>query len=162
MAYRPLLRRFRLSELSSKVTTKPLKARSEFKGHNGKSPELPTINNAFGTRKHRYIYGVTDTGRSTFLDGLVKHDCETRSNTFWNAPGQTPGEPIFVADPESEEEDGGVVLSVVLDGIAGNSYLLALNAKDLKEIGRANVDSVVGFGFHGTHVPENVLKESHW
>lgn len=159
MAYRPVLRRFRLPELPSKANTKSLKAVSEFKGRNGESPELPTINNAFGTSKHRYIYGVTDTGRSTFIDGLVKHDSETRSNTFWNAPGQTPGEPIFVADPDSEEEDAGVVLSVVLDGVAGKSYLLALNAKDFKEIGKATLDGIVGFGFHGTHVPENVVNK---
>jgi torulene dioxygenase len=158
-SYRPVLRRFRLPHLPTKPNAKPTKAVSEFKGHHGESPELPTINNAFGTSKHRYIYGVTDTGRSTFLDGLVKHDSQTRTSIFWNAPGQTPGEPIFVADPESEEEDGGVVLSVVLDGVAGKSYLLALNAKDFKEVGRANVDGVVGFGFHGTHVPHRIVNE---
>lgn len=157
--YRPALRRFRLPQLPSKPNSKPMKAVPEFKGHNGESPELPTINNAFGTRKHRYIYGVTDTGRSTFLDGLVKHDSETRTNVFWNAPGQTPGEPIFVADPESEDEDGGVVLSVVLDGTAGKSYLLVLDGKDFKEVGRAKVDGVVGFGFHGTHVLEKAVRE---
>ena len=157
--YRPALRRFRLPELPSKPNIKPIKAVSVFKGHNGESPELPTINNAFGTHKHRYVYGVTDTGRSTFLDGLVKHDSEARTSIFWNAPGQTPGELIFVADPESEDEDGGVVLSVVLDGVAGKSYLLVLDAKDFKEVGRANVDGVVGFGFHGTHVPEKIVKE---
>ena len=160
-AYRPALRRFRLPQLPSKLNNTPIKAISVFKGPNGESPELPTINNVFCTKKHRYIYGVTDTGRSTFLDGLVKHDCETRQSIFWNAPGQTPGEPIFVADPEAEEEDGGVVLSVVLDGVAGKSYLLVLNGKDFREVGRANVDGVVGFGFHGTHVPETTVKEAH-
>ena len=76
-----------------------------------------------------------------------------------NVKHLTAGEPIFVADPESEDEDGGVVLSVVLDGVAGKSYLLVLDAKEFKEVGRANVDGVVGFGFHGTHVPEKVVKE---
>lgn len=159
LTYRPTLRRFRLPQLPKRPNSRPMQALSEFKGQPGQSPELPTINNAWGTRKHRYIYGVTDTGQSTFLDGLVKHDCENRTNAFWNAPGQTPGEPIFVADPESEQEDGGVVLSVVLDGIAGKSYLLVLDGKSFIEIGRANVDRVVGFGFHGTHVPEKVVKE---
>ena len=158
-SYRPGLRRFRLPQLPNKPNSKPIKAVSVFKGHKGQSPELPTINNSFGMHKHRYIYGVTDTGRSTFLDGLVKHDSETRTSIFWNAPGQTPGEPIFVADPEAEDEDGGVVLSVVLDGVAGKSYLLVLDAKDFREVGRANVDGIVGFGFHGTHVPQAVVKE---
>lgn len=49
-------------------------------------------------------------------------------------------------------EDDGVLLTVVLDGSAGNSYLLVLDARDLREVGRAHVDGVIGFGFHGTFV----------
>jgi torulene dioxygenase len=64
-----------------------------------------------------------------------------------------------VADPESKEEDGDIVLSVVLDGVVGKIYLLVLNAKDFRELGRANVDGVVGFGFHGTHVPQRIVNE---
>ena len=66
--------------------------------------------------------------------------------------GQTAGEPILVGNPESDDEDGGVLLSVVLDGTLGKSYLLVLDAKTMKEIGRAKVDGVVGFGIHGIHV----------
>lgn len=119
----------------------------------GMAPELPSFNPRIKCRKHRFVYGVTDTGKSTFLDGLVKYDAQTRSHTVWSEFGQSPGEPIFVADPEADEEDGGVLLSVVLDGTAGKSYLIVLDAKTMTEVGRANVGSVVGFGFHGTHVP---------
>jgi len=49
-------------------------------------------------------------------------------------------------------EDDGVLLSVVLDGPAGKSYLLVLDAQTMTEVGRAQLDGVVGFGFHGTHV----------
>ena len=159
-SYRPAFRRYRLPQVPSEPKTKTVKAVLEVQGHDGEASELPTINNKFTTRKHRYIYGVTDTGRNTFFDGLVKHDSDSRTSIFWNAHGQTPGEPIFVADPESEDEDGGVILSVVLDGTAGKSYLLVLDARDFTEVGRANVDGVVGFGFHGTHVPEKGIEES--
>jgi torulene dioxygenase len=70
----------------------------------------------------------------------------------WNKPGHTPGEPIFVADPAKTGEDDGVVLSVVLDGVSGRSYLLVLDAKNWVEVGRAEVPVAVGFGFHGAHV----------
>jgi len=66
--------------------------------------------------------------------------------------GHTPGEPIFVAGVEDEGEDGGVVLSVVLDGVKGTSYLLCLSARNMVELGRAEVLVAVGLGFHGRHI----------
>ena len=48
------------------------------------------------------------------------------------------------------EEDDGVLLSVVLDGYAEKSYLLVLKAKDLTEMGRAEMAGPMSFGFHGT------------
>ncbi|KAJ7463226.1 dioxygenase [Mycena latifolia] len=114
--------------------------------------ELPTINPAYHTKAHRYIYGVTDLGQSSFLDGLVKMDTKTHTSAVWSKKGHTPGEPIFVADPERTGEDDGVVLSVVLEGESGRSYLLALDAKSWVEVGRAEVPVAVGFGFHGAHI----------
>lgn len=64
----------------------------------------------------------------------------------------------LIADPEGTEEDDGVLMTVVLDGVRGDSDLLVLEAKTMREVGRANVGSVVGFGFHGTHVPDAVGK----
>lgn len=64
----------------------------------------------------------------------------------------TPGEAIFVPDPDRNEEDGGFLLSVILDGEKGTSYLLCLDAENMQEVGRAEVGVAVGFGFHGCHV----------
>ncbi|KAJ7864443.1 carotenoid oxygenase [Mycena olivaceomarginata] len=116
------------------------------------SGELPTINPAYHTKAHRYIYGVGDRGQSSFLDTLLKMDTATQTCTAWSMPGHTPGEPIFIADPAKTEEDDGVVLSVVLDGASGRSYLLVLDAKSWVDVGRAEVPGAVGFGFHGAHV----------
>ena len=75
----------------------------------------------------------------------------TQEPVFWREKGQSPGEPIFVADPRAGEgeEDKGVLLSVVLDGYKGKSYLLVLDARTMKEVGRAAMRGAVGFGFHG-------------
>lgn len=61
---------------------------------------------------------------------------------------------MFVARPdaESENEDGGILLSVVLDAPANNSYLLLLDARHLSEIARATVPQHVPFGFHGAYI----------
>jgi torulene dioxygenase len=115
--------------------------------------ELPTINPSFLTRPHRYSYGVTDRGKSSFYDGLVKYDSETKTAIHWETFGHTPSEAIFIPDPEDKREDGGVLLSVVLDGLSGRSYLLCLNASTMSELGRADVPGAVGFGFHGAFAP---------
>lgn len=134
-------------------TSKLRKANVVFSEGRQLSLELPAINPLRLLRKHRYIYGVTETGKSVFFDGLVKYDVDTHTGIQWSHHGQTAGEPIFVADPQSEEEDGGILLCVVLDSLEGKSYLHVLDAKTMKEVGRADVDGVVGHGFHGAHIP---------
>ncbi|KAI5268926.1 hypothetical protein E4T47_07403 [Aureobasidium subglaciale] len=130
------------------------------RGDKGLAPELPSINHAFRGRDYRYVYGVTDTGKSTFFDGLVKYDTKTNAPAaVWSVHGHSAGEPIFIADPdaEAEEEDAGVLITAVLDGANERSHLLVLDAKDLKEVGRATMTGErgschIGFGFHGAHV----------
>lgn len=148
----PNYRRYRLPAIPSAPKSSQSKAIIEVESTKVDAFELPIINSRFVTKKHRYMYGITDTGKSTFIDGLVKYDADTNTILRWSVHGQSPGEAIFVADPASEVEDGGVLLSVVLDGPGGKSYLLVLDAKTMTEIGRAHVDGVIGFGFHGLHV----------
>lgn len=75
----------------------------------------------------------------------------TRTSVFWEVEGHTPGEAIFVADPEGSAEDDGVLLSVVLDGYSEKSYLLVLDARSLREVGRASMEGPMSFGFHGAY-----------
>ncbi|KAL4867378.1 hypothetical protein BDV12DRAFT_198331 [Aspergillus spectabilis] len=118
------------------------------------SPELPALNPTYITMPHRYTYAVIDRGYSTFFDGIMKFDSRANETLVWSDQAQSPGEPIFVLDPKGEKEDDGVLLSVVLDGLTGKSYLLVLDAGSLKELGRASMQGVVAFGFHGQYVPD--------
>ncbi|KAK7746233.1 hypothetical protein SLS53_002191 [Cytospora paraplurivora] len=115
--------------------------------------ELPTINPDYHTKHYRYVYSLAMGCQSTLVDTIIKTDLATREVLRWNNPiGHTPSEAVFVGNPDgSGEEDDGVLLSVVLDGRAGTSYLLCLNAKTMKEMGRADMDFAVGLGFHGVH-----------
>lgn len=117
------------------------------------SGELPTINPASATRRTRYVYSLPARGFTSVVDGLAKTDMETGTVVFWNGPhGHTPGEAIFVARPDgSGDEDDGVLLVVVLDGHARSSYLLCLDARTMREVGRADVPIAIGIGFHGAH-----------
>ncbi|KAF9728369.1 hypothetical protein PMIN02_008326 [Paraphaeosphaeria minitans] len=132
-------------------SSEPRPADVLFKSDPMVAQELPTINPSYAMRKHRYTYGTADRLKSTFMDGIVKFDNVTQTAIFWDTEAHTPGEPIFVADPEGVEEDDGVLLSVVLDGVEEKSYLLVLRAKDLVELGRAEMKGPVAFGFHGAH-----------
>ena len=141
---RPTYRRYRLATVPSHPREKSLKAVCEYKSSPTETPELPTLAPSVVTKKHRYIYGISDSGKSTFADSLVKYDVETHTIKRWSKHGHTAGEAVFVPDPESNEEDGGVLLTVVLDGIEGKSYLLVLDAKDLTEVAKAHVDGGCG------------------
>ena len=149
---RPRLTRWKLGDVlgSSKASRDAI---CEWEAPKTYSPELPTVNPRTFTHPHRYVYGVTDSGLSTFFDGLVRVDMEKHNEIVWREHAQTPGEAIFVPDPNGKRELDGVLLSVVLDGNKGKSYLLCLDPTTMREMGRASLASAVAFGFHGNHLP---------
>ncbi len=135
----PSVERFRIRPGTGSVTTERLIE---------EGIELPRINyGRCNERPYRYTWGVGSDG--TWLDRIVKADVVERRSTTWSEPGRFPGEPVFVADPEGSAEDDGVLLSIVLDGERGNSFLLVLDARDLSELARAEVPHHIPFGFHG-------------
>ncbi|KAF1844264.1 beta,beta-carotene 9',10'-dioxygenase [Cucurbitaria berberidis CBS 394.84] len=148
----PMQTQFRLPRVNVSVSTgNPRPAEIVFQADKMISMELPTINPSYLTHRHRYSYGCADRLKSSFMDGIVKFDNLTQKSIFWEVEGHTPGEPIFVADPEGKAEDDGVLLTVVLDGYVERSYLLALDASSLKEVGRAEMAGPMAFGFHGAY-----------
>ena len=129
--------------------------------------ELPRIDyDRCNGRPYRYVYGVglaaaSAHGGGGFLDRIVKVDVAAGQVTEWSEPGTYPGEPVFVRNLAATcggtgSEDGGVLLSVVLDTTTGRSFLLVLDATNLAEIGRARVPHHIPFGFHGDHFPQAV------
>jgi len=115
--------------------------------------DLPTNNPSYLTKANRYVYTIIDRGLSTIFDGISKADIINRNDIFWdNLKSHTPGEAIFVADPKGTAEDDSVLLIVVLDGFKETSYILYLDAKTMRELGRAECGWPIGLGFHGQHV----------
>lgn len=153
----PNLTRYRLSDIPSgtmkpSISQVPGKAEVLFRIRGPAVGELPTINPDYATKKTRYMYSMVDRRNSSWMDGIVKTDLETKETTYWDHPRHTPGESIFVPDPTGNTEDAGFLLSVILDGDKGTSYLLCLDARTMKEVGRAECDVAVGIGFHGRHL----------
>jgi beta,beta-carotene 9',10'-dioxygenase len=116
--------------------------------------ELPRINyHRCNGRPYQYVWGA-GSGASGWFDRIVKVDTFDGSTLTWAQPDCYPGEPVFVARPGAEREDDGVLLSVVLDATAASSFLLVLDAADLRELARAEAPHHIPFSFHGqfTHI----------
>ena len=114
------------------------------------SLELPRIDYPRrNTQDYAYAYFTGADGG--WIDSLVKVDVRDGSRSEWREDGCYPGEPVFVREPDAGAEDGGVVLSVVLDANAGRSFLLVLDARSFEELARAEAPHHIPFGFHGQY-----------
>lgn len=115
--------------------------------------ELPRIDyGRVNGKPYRWAYGAARRAGAPaheFIDQLAKVDVEDGAALTWSEPGCYPGEPVFVGAPGRTTEDEGVCLSVVLDGGAGTSFLLVLDAGTFQEVARAEVPHHIPFGFHG-------------
>jgi carotenoid cleavage dioxygenase-like enzyme len=135
------MRRFAIDVASGKVTSEQL----------AEGLELPRINyGRHNERPYRYAWGID--AKSGWLDRIVKVDTEARKTIEWSEDGCSPGEPVFVAAPDSADEDAGVLLSVVFDARSGGSFMLVLDAANLTELARAETPHHIPYGFHGQFV----------
>ena len=82
------------------------------------------------------------------------------SITSWFKPGHFPSEPVFVprnegASSETDEDDG-VILAQVLDGINQQTYLLVLDAATMTEVAAANLEPglTTPYTQHGRWFPQ--------
>ena len=119
------------------------------------SVELPRINEKYRhSGDYTFVYGVANESHEqhqhSFLDSIVKVNVKDKSFKVWSKKGYTPGEPIFVANPNGIDEDDGVLLTVCLDGFGNQSRLVVLDAKSLTELASAQTPVIVPFGFHGS------------
>ncbi|KAJ0012258.1 hypothetical protein NQD34_013233 [Periophthalmus magnuspinnatus] len=115
--------------------------------------EFPQINyEKFAGKNYTYAYGL---GLNHFVpDRIVKLNVKTKETWVWQEPDSYPSEPLFVQTPEGVDEDDGILLTIVVNpGAQRPGYLLILNAKDLSEIARAEVECTFPVTFHGMYKP---------
>ncbi|MFF7475717.1 carotenoid oxygenase family protein [Streptomyces sp. NPDC008092] len=120
--------------------------------------ELPTYDyRRFNTKPYRYVYsaGMRQDLPEVAYNQVVKADVETQVTHTWFQDGCFPGEPVFVPAPDAVAEDDGVILCLVLDTTVRSSFLLVLNAKDLTEVARAQLDTAIPYGLHGQFLGEH-------
>lgn len=116
--------------------------------------EFPRINEKYDGKPYSFLYSVgfeDKIKRNPLSCKLYKTNTTTRQVVVWQEEGCYPGEPVFVEAPGARAEDDGVVLAVVTHANEGNSFLLVLDAKTFKELGRATAPHLIPSGLHGQY-----------
>ena len=137
----PELRRFRISTRApARSTARAPRRRADRPA----ADQLRALQRAplplrLGRRRRRAAAGSTGSSAPTSDGG----------ERAWAEAGCYPGEPVFVAAPGDGGEDDGVLLSVVLDGRGGTSFLLVPRTRRPTEIAaRPTSPHHIPFGFH--------------
>ncbi|EMR65016.1 putative lignostilbene- -dioxygenase protein [Eutypa lata UCREL1] len=149
----------------------------------GMAAELPRIAKSASTDpNYRYVYCIVGNGgpapgsavpigrlgnglkvvQESFFGAVGKSDWKTGTFKLWSpSDGEScPCEPIFVQRPGAEEEDDGVVLTIVVDREGTHSILIALDGKSFEEVARAHLPHVYALGPHGSFVEVLLLDKA--
>lgn len=119
--------------------------------------ELPRVNYDYNGKKYKYVY-ATEVQWSPVPTKIAKLNVQTKEVLHWGEDHCWPSEPIFVPSPDAREEDEGVVLTCVVVSEPNKApFLLILDAKTFKELGRATVNVEMHLDLHGMFIPQNDL-----
>lgn len=115
--------------------------------------DFGVINERFNGIKNCFAFGWVSM--DYWRNVLVKKDlCDSNNDKTWSRPSHYPGEMWFLPRPDGTEEDDGVVITVVFDGVAKQSYLLLLDGKTFEEMNYSYLPHNIPFSFHGNWFPE--------
>lgn len=130
--------------------------------------ELPRFNQRYNLKPYRYLWGVCQSKHApsyasgAVVNGIIKldlnHPTADNSNAlYWDEPGCSCAEPIFVPSDNAENEDEGVVISIVnATLLVGDScFMLILDAATLKELARTTIGRWHATTIHGSFVDQS-------
>jgi carotenoid cleavage dioxygenase-like enzyme len=117
--------------------------------------EFPSTNyKRVNGRPYRFAYGASDGYKTggAYDSTVVKVDVETGTSTSFSDGTHIFGEPLFVARPDADGEDDGVLLTVGAAQNAESSVLAVIDTKTMALVASATVQSSIPLGFHGSFV----------
>ena len=102
-------------------------------------------------KDYRYVYAlsVNKEKRKGFYNQIIKIDLHKNKNRYWSETGCHPTEPTFIARPQGQAEDDGVIITIVLDVQKKSSFALILDAASFTELARIEVPQNILIGYHG-------------
>ena len=140
-----LLRRFTIDLAAKQARTETIA-----EGH----LEFPMVHRAVVGRKHRYDFlAAGDIAKGWQQTALARIDTESGARQdFSFGPELYIGEPVVAPDPGAPlAEDRGWVLSEVLDGKAGKSFLAVFDAGHVEDgpVAKLKLHEHLPMSFHG-------------
>lgn len=149
------LRRYRLPILARSDDSAPVQGNVEPIVLFPHTIELPRIHyEHYNGRPYRYAYAVGSVSSPGFIERLVKINVRSGESWTWSEEECYPSEPVFVARPDGESEDDGVVISLVLSASRSTSFLLVLDAATFTEKARVSLPQHVPLPLHGSFLPK--------
>mmetsp|Transcript_23531 Transcript_23531/g.46805 ORF Transcript_23531/g.46805 Transcript_23531/m.46805 type:complete len:546 (+) Transcript_23531:51-1688(+) len=126
--------------------------------------DFPLVNPLFAGVNYCIVWGQNSPfggGSDSYSAGTwVKNNICTGSVTPLSFPPTAfpTGDALFVPDPSSDDEDGGVLLVCFRDGTDGSTFLSVVDAKGMQEVARVRgadgEDFSMPYAFHGVWVPK--------
>ena len=116
--------------------------------------DMPAINENRRHEPYCYVHGLSlySDGHHMSNVSIVKNDlCGSKTDKMWFKRNHYPTEPLFIPDPNSPHEDGGLILSFVLNGETHQTYIAVLDARSLELVNEAILPTRVPFGLHGNY-----------
>lgn len=116
--------------------------------------DYPTFNKRMSGGGLRFIWTSGAFCPSVHHNKIIKFDFATRESICWHAePHQYVGEPNFIPRPAGTEKDDGIIVLVVVNysvtrDKVEKDFMIWLDAKDLKELGRAHFDTEIPIALH--------------
>lgn len=113
--------------------------------------ELPTINRKFLSKKTSFYYATGSASKGYFENAVCKVHASKKETILWReSEHYCLGEPLFVHNPNATSEDDGVLITAVVDNRENTKdFLLFLDAKTMKELGRAYFKEEIPAAVHG-------------
>lgn len=113
--------------------------------------EFPRINPHYDAKKYRYFYGsdIRAPEKEDHIRPIYKMDFSQKTMKTWSEKACYPGEPVFIQKLQTQDEDTGVVATILYNQDQNSSEILILDASSMEEIARATVGIKVPLGLHG-------------
>nr|QNU40515.1 EcBCO-like7 [Palaemon carinicauda] len=117
--------------------------------------EMPRINYFHNGKAYKYVYGVGSESGSIDFTSLIKLDVRSGKELVWSDSSYFVSEPVYLSEPGKEDEDSGVILTLLLHKEELNhTVLLILNAQDFSEMARVHftINGPATPTFHGQFI----------
>lgn len=113
--------------------------------------EFPRLNYRWANgQKYQYLYTAAKLKpEDADMNAIQKTEVQTGKTMVWARETLYPAEPVFIAKPNSQKEDEGVILIIGYDAAKKSSALILLNAEDMQQMAEIPLPFHLPIGLHG-------------